>query len=197
MITKRSYFKGDIQIANATDTAPSSNLIGNAKELNYFIARYEREVLVKLLGLKLYNEFKTQFDVGIDEQWTLKTTADQKWKDLLNGSEYTYNGNDYSWKGLIYSDMNAEPDTSIMAYYIYSKFIEVDELRHSGVGFAKDQAQNSEIQLGRSKWAYAYNEFVMMSGSLRQFIYASNRLIEDTYLDYGPERFQFVNRFGL
>lgn len=196
MITKRTYFKGDIQIANATDTAPSSNLIGNAKELDYFIARYDREALVHLLGLELYNEFKLQFDVGIGG-WTLKPTADPKWKDLLNGSTYTYNGKPQYWSGLIYSDTDGVPDTSIMAYYIYSKFIEADELRHTGVGFAKDQAQNANVQLGRSKWAFAYNEFVKMSHDLRYFITVSNRMTPNTYIGYRSKCFEYVNRFGL
>ena len=204
MITTRSYYKGDIQIANANDTAPTSNLLGNAKLLPLDIARYEREVLLKCFGVSLYNAFKAQFDVNpTTGQWTLKSGADAKWEELLYGKEYTYNGKDCIWRGLVYSDVSETPDTSLLAYYVYSKFIEQDEINHTGVGFAKDQAKNATIQLGRSKWAYAYNRFVdLVQGcgvekGLYDFIRESNSIAEDTYPEWKGETFNYVNRFGL
>ena len=204
MITTRSYYKGDIMIANANDNAPTSNLLGNAKVLDLDIARYEREVLTKCFGISFYNAFKAQFDInettGI---WTLKSGADAKWEELLNGKEYTYNDKDCVWRGIVYSDAGETPNTSFLAYYVYSKFVQQDEINHTGVGFVKDQAKNATIQTGRSKWAYAYNRFVdLVQGcgiekSLYDFIRESNELNKDTYPDWKGETFEYVNRFGL
>lgn len=184
MITSRSDFRGDIQIANADDVAPMSNLIGNAQYLDDAIQKYEREVLIKLLGLGLYNEFIEQFDQSI-EPWQLLPTADVKWKNLLDGTEYLRHGTDVEFVGL----------KKIVPYYIYFKFIEEDELRHTGVGFVKDEAKNARVQLGRSKWAYACNKFVDYSYHVHGYL----SYFRDDYPKWRRRRHQFahVNRFGL
>lgn len=184
MITSRSDFKGDIQIANADDVAPMSNLIGNAQYLDDAIQKYEREVLIKLLGLELYNEFKSQFDQTVNP-WQLLPDVDAKWKNLLNGTEYLHFGHWNEFQGL----------KKIIPYYIYAKFIEEDELRHTGVGFAKDEANNARMQLGRSKWAYAYNTFVTDAYHVHEYL-SYHKSIFPTWIAR-RFRFKYVNRFGL
>ena len=182
MITSRSDFKGDILIANADDIAPFSNLIGNAAYLDDAIERYERECLTILFGIEMYNEFMLQFDQTVTP-WVLLPDSEQKWKDLLNGATY--------------DNCHFEGVKKAIPYYIYAKFIEEDELRHTGVGFVKDDANNARIQSGRSKWAYAYNTFVQKAYGCNRFLNHHKVINLATYPYWRHRRFEYVNRFGL
>lgn len=217
MIVTRSYFKGEIQVANSQKKAPNSNLLGNSLSLDQFIARYERVILTKLLGYDLYKSFSDQFDVSAAGVWTLKTGIDAKWGDLLNGKEYVENGINVKWQGLIFKDgtTNDGIDQSLIAYYVYSKFIEATEFNHSGVGMQSEASKNSTRVNARAKVANAFNTFYMMacgytydydgllsylSGdykTLYQFITDMNALDSATYPNWSPTSFELTNRYGL
>jgi len=81
----RSYFIGELNIAGS-DRAPVQEVI------DWFIAKYEPELLRRLLGVNLYNAFIT----GLQE-----SSPDARWTDLLNGKEYTYGGITKRWRGII------------------------------------------------------------------------------------------------
>ena len=221
MITTGEYFKGEIAISNAQDNAPNSNLLGNGLSLNQFISRYEPDVLTRLFGYSLYKVFSEQFDISpTTGLWTLKTGADTKWSDLLNGKDYTLGGIDVKWQGLIFKDgtVNDGLDQSLISYYVYCKFIEDTELTHSGVGMQSELSKNSERANARSKVATAFNSFYGLaigsycniynyydgyfnnSGyrSLYDFISDMNALDSTTYPNWNPTtRFELENRYGL
>lgn len=223
MITTRSYFKGEIAIANAADKAPNSNLLGNGLSLDQFIARYERDVLTRVLGYDLYKLFSDQFDVSASTGlWTLKTGADAKWGELLTGKQYTLSGVEVKWQGLIFKDgtINNGIDQSLIAYYVFSKFIEATEFSHSGVGMQAELSKNSIRADARSKVANAFNSFYDLaigdghyyndvyyfdthynnSGyrSLYDFIGDMNALDSATYPNWCPTTsFKLENRYGL
>ena len=222
MITTRSYFKGEIAIANAADKAPNSNLLGNGLSLDQFIARYERDVLTRVLGYDLYKLFSDQFDKPQSGKWTLKTGADAKWGELLNGKEYTLSGVNVKWQGLVFKDgtINNGIDQSLISYYVYSKFIEATEFTHSGVGMQSELSKNSERANARSKVADAFNSFYDLaigensyynsyqyfdsyfnnSGyrSLYDFISDMNDLDSTTFPNWCPTtNFKLENRYGL
>lgn len=206
MITTRSYFWGNIQIANAEDTAPNSNLLGNSSLLQDFINKYERELLVRLFGIEMYTEFSAQFDVDpTTKEWTIKTSADQKWKDLLNG--VTYDGK--RWNGLI-QDVEGSK-TSFIANYVYCKFVEATGIEHAGVGFTVTESKNAIRVSGASLWANAWNEMVVrLQGNCSLYpwsdLYSKNDIPLFAYLNdksddfpdwQQPAYFEFKNRFGL
>ena len=223
MIITRSYFKGEIQISNAEDKAPNSNLLGNGLSLDQFIARYERDILTRLFGYDLYKLFSDQFDVSASTGlWTLKSGADAKWGELLNGKEYTLNGVNAKWQGLVFKDgtINSGIDQSLIAYYVYSKFIEATEFTHSGVGMQSELSKNSERVNARSKVANSFNSFYDLaigeghyyndyyyfdshfnnSGyrALYDFIRDMNDLDSATYPNWCPTtNFKLENRYGL
>jgi hypothetical protein len=207
MITSSSYYKGKIAIANAQDTAPNSNLLGNRASLNESIEKYERDVLVKLFGYDLFKLFKAEFDIDATTGvWTIKTGTAQKWKDLLTGKEYTLNGVNVTWKGLIFSEggANNKVDQSLLANYVYAKWIEDNEVNHSGVGFINEIPKGAIQVSNRSKWANALNEFykLVVKGSngvrsLYQFLGDMNALDSTTYPNWVGEDFKLVNRYGL
>ena len=221
MITTRSYFKGEIAISNAENLAPNSNLVGNGLSLDQFIARYERDVLTRLFGYDLYKLFSEQFDISASTgNWTLKTGADAKWNELLNGKEYTLSGVKVKWQGLIFKDgtINNGIDQSLIAYYTFGKFIEATEFSHSGVGMQSELSKNSERANARSKVADSFNSFYQLavgsyynnyqyfdsyynnSGyrSLYDFISDMNALDAATYPNWCPTTvFKLENRYGL
>ena len=205
MITTRSYFVGKIQIANAEDSAPNSNLLGNASMLQDFINIYERELLIKLFGHQMYADFVTQFDIDPTTQdWTIKADADQKWKDLLNGVVYDDNGTSKNWKGLIQEV--GVTKTSFIANYVYCFFLEETELPHSGVGFVVPESKNAKRVSARSHIVRAWNEMVLdvQGVSCEPWDYDNSNVPLSVYLkdnpfdDYEePEVFEFKNRFGV
>lgn len=205
MIVTRSYFVGRLQIANAEDSAPNSNLLGNASMLQDFINIYERELLLHLFGFQMYAEFSSQFDIDpVSQDWNLKAGADQKWKDLLNGSIYSSNGAEKNWKGLIQKIGNTK--TSFIANYIYCNFLAETELPHSGVGFVVPKPKNAVRVSAASHIARAWNEMVLrIQGNCGpEQEYSSIDVPLSVYLKDNPIEgqitvpdFRFVNRFGI
>ena len=200
--------------------------LGNGISLEIFISRYERDILVRLLGFALYKEFSEQFDVNVSTgAWVLKTGADVKWKELLNGKEYVVNDELQSWKGLVFVDGvgNLAIHQSLIAYYVYKKFIEATEFNHSGVGMTAEQAKNS-IRVGsQAKVAQAHNDFYILSfgnsmygqndlnyeglnsymigdgyRSLYEFLEDANNAVPATYKNWKPSYgLKLEDRFGL
>lgn len=222
MITTGEYFVGEILVSNALDKAPNSNLLGNGLSLKQFIARYEPDVLTRLFSYSLYKLFSDQFDKPQSGQWTLKSGVDAKWDELLNGKEYQIGGVDVKWQGLVFKDgtVNEGIEQSLIAYYVYGKFIEATEFTHSGVGMQTELSKNSDRANARSKVAMAFNSFYDLaigegtyyndvyyfdchynnSGyrSLYDFLRDMNALDNTTYPNWNPTtNFKPENRYGL
>jgi len=227
MITSSIYYKGDIHIPNVVNPSPGVNDISNDSELKFFISEYEREVLIKLLGYNLYKEFSEQFDVDVNGQWTIKPAADQKWKDLLNGKEYTIDTVTYNFRGLIFSEGlgNSLINRSLLSYYVYYNFLSHDVDNYSSVGVQTETAKNatrvSAIPKAVNAWSKFYSLAVGnynqpyyitnssgMTGidwfgcddgerSLYEFINDINLQTPDTYADWKPQRLENINQFGI
>lgn len=223
MITNDSYYKLDIYIPNVVNDEPEVNDISNNTELQNAMSQYEREALQYLLGYNLYNEFSNQFDIDADDNWTIKASADQKWLDLLNGTTYTIDGVNYTWRGLIYKDGNL--DKSLLAYYVYYYFLANDVDHYSSVGVETETAKNATRVSAIAKAVKAWHNFYIQSvghyntpayvtnssgcvgidwfgsdnsaRSLYQFIRDTNNQTPDTYEDWQPTMFKDINQFGL
>lgn len=206
-IITRSYFDGIALIANATDSDPDKNLLGNANQLDNYIRKYEREVLIKCLGYPLYKIFLQQFTVDANGHHILSGGALAKWGQLLNGYEYTIGIKTYNWRGLVFSDTIAGSEVyqqSLIAYYVYAQFVYHTEYQHSGIGFQSEEAKNAKRVSARAKYVGAMNEFYKLASSdmktersLRQFIKDRNGQDPTLYPDWEMESIKPVNRFGL
>ena len=79
MYLDSTYFIGELALPNVTNTITGlnpSHMAGN-KSLDYFIAKYEREFLIKVLGFELFEEFTAGLKENpIPEKW-------QRLKDKL------------------------------------------------------------------------------------------------------------------
>lgn len=131
MIVNATYFKGEIYLSQVGTGA--STRVNNNDRLQSFIEKYEAEILKKALGRKLYNEFK----LALEDNGTLKVGVDQKWDNLLNGTEYEKGGVTYYWRGLV------DNNESLIAYYVYYKYVIANIEQQTTLGTVKAEAKNA------------------------------------------------------
>lgn len=116
---------------------------------------YETEILKKLLGSDLYEDFKT----GLEE-----TTILDKWTDLRDGKDFTPDNYDFniSFGGL----------KNMTLYYIYSKHI-LNDLENSPFGSGEVDSKNvSHVarQRIKNKSNKIYAEFLNRYKIAQKFI---------------------------
>jgi len=111
-----TYFVGEINIPQASsDTALAQAII-----------QYEKEILIQLLGYKLYSLMIVACPLGVPSG---------VYVDLVEGAEFTHSfgGVDYTlkWEGLKNTELQ-----SLIAYYVFFKFVERDITRLYGTGIS-------------------------------------------------------------
>ena len=211
MILDRSYFVNDIFLANIADTGPSSNTDGPGLVLDKYIKELEQEALELCLGYKLCKDFLAAFENGI-----LPVSADQKWKDLLNGVEYSDGDETVKWDGLKYS-VNEIPK-SPLAYYVFFHFLQRGS--NTAIGEVRELPKNAEPESYIPKAVRSWNKFhKYIIGSYNQTSYiithngvgvdwygcnSGKRALyqflwdkKDTYPDWQPTLFEEMNEFGI
>ena len=112
-----TYFVGEINIPQAsTDTS-----------LAQAITQYEKEILIQLLGYKLYTLLIADLVNGIPQT--------DIYVDLVNGAEFDleFEGNTITlkWEGLKNTALQ-----SLIAYYVFFKYVERDVSRYYGTGMS-------------------------------------------------------------
>ena len=112
-----------------------------------FIVKYERELLIDVLGITLYNELNTALaDLP---------NADIKWQNLVNGVEYVKDSVTYRFDGL----RGFEKD-SLVSFYVFCKYMENDESYYSTTGVTKSNAQNANNFTPTRKYLDAWYIFL-------------------------------------
>lgn len=141
-VIDNTWFKYDLAIPNAI---PMPSIVGdtvnNADGINDFIAAAEESLLLNALGLTIYNGLKNALD-DIEN-------ADQKWKDLVNGLEY----DGKVWEGL-------RSPKSLIAYYVYSEYLNQNSSFFTTHGVEKPRSENSENVTPFYKIAGSWQTFV-------------------------------------
>lgn len=113
-----TYFVGEINIPN---------IAANATSLAQAIGQYEKEILIDLLGYKLYSLLVTDCtgEGGVP--------VTQIYLDLVNGAEFTHTFSGVEttlkWNGL-----KNTAKQSLIAYYVYFKYVEREVTHLSGTG---------------------------------------------------------------
>jgi hypothetical protein len=101
-LINNTYFVGDIALPNLDEVTNTFQVL---------MDRYETEILQRLLGFQLHKEFIA----------ALADTPAQKWIDLRDGAEFTFDfcGNTVTqkWNGLINS-----AKISLISYYVYYQY---------------------------------------------------------------------------
>jgi hypothetical protein len=115
-----SYFVGEITIQNYSATA-------QVAPIAQAITQYEKEILISLLGYKLYSLLVADC-TGVGG-----VPVTQKYIDLVNGAEFThsFNGEDITlkWEGLKNTNK-----LSLIAFYTYYKYVERNVTHLAGSG---------------------------------------------------------------
>ncbi len=154
MIIDATYFIGEVSIPNTGATAVS-------QQLNFFIEKYERELMGSILGKQLYDDLLA----GL----ALTPTVDQKWLDLKKGVVYTdLNGRETYWKGLVTQSPSAKE--SLIAQYVYYWFVRNNATQTSGIGEVKAGSENAVNVSPAFKMVQAYNAMVCWSQELIRFL---------------------------
>lgn len=92
ILTLEHFQKGARKLPNAV-AAP--NGADNTADIQSYIDRFERDILIKGLGFELYDLVKNSY-TGT----TLNDNAEQRIKDLVNGISYEIDGLQVNWEGL-------------------------------------------------------------------------------------------------
>jgi len=125
-----TYFVKDINI-------PDSDY----SDIDSYIERYEKEILIKLLGYELW-KLVNAYD---------PTTSEQRIKDLVEGKEWTYSGNLIKWNGFKNDDK-----ISLIAYYVYYWYVRNKNVNFQTTGTQKAKNENSAaaspVQLLSQAW---------------------------------------------
>jgi len=200
-ILDTTYFQsGELFIPNSItvpDIQDGINMPDPEDELQSFIDKYEKILLVDVLGIVQYNEMMA------DEE------PDGKWFEFKNGKEY---GNKI-WTGI----------KPLIASYVYVKYAENDKSYYTGVGMERSNAKNSTSVNPTLKLTEVWNSFVEMYqgyfqcdwrylqpifyfegwdlGNFKNSTYASlNEFLKAFPDDYNTEyfkRYEVKNRWGL
>jgi len=137
MFIDSTYFVGGINIPNLVGTNSNTTALAQA------IAQYEEEILIDLIGYKLYSLLIADLDEN-------KAPQSQIYKDLVNGAEFTHSFAGVEtllkWKGL----KNASKQ-SLLAYYTFFKYVERDVTHLSGAGviLAKGEKGNRSSSVNK------------------------------------------------
>jgi len=220
MIIDKSYFKGNLRIPNVqTDLAPLGDRMGNQVDLDAYILQYEKELMTYALGYAAYKSFNDSFNVD----GSLKPGAEQRWKDLIDGKEYTNpNGDLVKWDGLRYTLGSFK--YSLIADYVFSKFLNDHSRTFSGTGMVKEGASGATVESSIPRVAESWDTFIdKYQGNSTESGYprliqkegligidwssdfdASNitlyRFLSDNDADYSDAKFSFfgrINSFGI
>lgn len=148
-LVDNTYFENrELFIPNNTDL--NAEPVGTASaqsELDAMIIKYERELMINALGVTLYDELVT----AINDL----PGADQKWKDLVTGRNYTIDSKVYRWDGL-----RGFSKQSLVAFYVYTQYLVNDEMSYTTVGVVQNEANNAEVGDYTSKYIKARNSFL-------------------------------------
>ena len=163
MIINNTYFKGDIYLPHAKPGITDSITDVEAKVLD-FIDQYEAECLEECFGNRLALEFFSNLD---DTEPTLiKSGADAKWDELLNGKAYTNpSGDEVVWKGIrrvttsLGSANSLVYDKSFLAQYVYFFYESNAHITRTNAGNAKIKSANAEMATHSQKSVKAWREF--------------------------------------
>lgn len=147
-ITDFTYYTGKKFIPNINNlNTEIAGVPNSGNDLQLFIDKYERQLLIDFLNIDLYNELNTALDD--------LPNADVKWRNLVEGVEYTKDSKKYRFDGL-----RGNEKDSLVAYYVFCKYLENDESYYSTTGTIKADAANSNNFTPTRKYQFSWYEFL-------------------------------------
>ena len=182
MFIDNTYFVGEINIPNAEK---------NTTSIQQAINQYEKEILIMLLGYKLYSLLIA------DCTGEGNVPVTQKYMDLVNGAEFTQiiNGDTVTlkWEGFT----NAIKQ-SLVAYYVYYKYVEREVTHLSGVGTILTPSNKGVRASSENKMINAWEKMRLLYGvvpsSIRNRIQDPIKMYGFDYVfNYDGSAYNFLN----
>lgn len=143
-----TYLTGKLKIANVGEYTGAETI-----NIDNYIDKFARQFLQETLGYVLFKDLDSNITAG-----ALDAGAPQKWKDLVNGVEYTKDGETYYWRGLLHTEGVFKE--SILARYVYLNYFE--NYMKSENGLAILSAKNADAINPTQHLVEVYNDFVEM-----------------------------------
>jgi hypothetical protein len=150
MIINAQYFQSkELYIPNAVAQPSIGSVSPSALvQLENEIESIEQSLLLDALGYAQLTELMAQFEANGD--W--KPTADQKWKDLVDGKE--------NWRGLRYTVGTQK--RSLIAYYVFFHYLGTDYQTYSTTGMQIAESENAVRNDPSIKQVTIWNKFIAM-----------------------------------
>lgn len=190
MITDATYYTiGGLKIPNAVNGnagAPNNAL---ASDLDFIIVKYERPLLIGAIGGKRYLELESAME---DLE-----NADEKWKNLVNGTNYEKDGLTFIWDGL-----RGDNKDSFVANYVYCHYLRFDEIQYSSTGMTILGVKNGDNASFLPKYVSSWNSFLRGYQGEGANPVSLEKFLADHESDYPLDGHVFkkhspVNRFGI
>lgn len=134
-----------------------SDTVDAPEALNTFITRTEQEILRKLLGSVLYNEFITAIVIDIDaDPLVMKDDADieQKWLDLRDGADYIINEDTDDEETFRYDGIK-----NFMIPYVFSEWLGANHDHLTAMGNSLASVENAQMISPAKRMVKAYSVF--------------------------------------
>jgi len=128
---------------------------GINEQVNAYIDSCAPKLLTNALGTSLFADLNSQITDG-----ELNDDADQKWKDLVNGVEYTKDDKTYVWRGLVYE--NGLFKESLLTPYVWCEWYRDNLTTMTGVGQVQLQAKNADVVNHKPLLVKNWNTFLEM-----------------------------------
>lgn len=194
------YFIGPINIPNAGTGGPLDS------QLKYFIQNMEVKFLRSALGIPLYNAFTVALGLNADGDYDKVTdgladvSVEQRFKDLLNGKEYTDMSNrTQKWMGFISLSDGSRPFIqSPIAHYVYFYFMRENANPTTTIGVVQPSAENSLVVSPRQKLSTVWNQMREQIEALVSYLENNQSVYTEwTYRDgiEAKDKFRFLNPF--
>lgn len=122
-------------------------------DLEIIIDKYVRSLLRGALGNILFKDLDSNIANGV-----LKDTAPDKWKNLVNGVEYTKDEVVYNWPGLIQTEGTFK--NSILAKFVYFYWLKDSVSLLTGTGEKNITAEGAIGSNSTQKLVTVWNSFI-------------------------------------
>ncbi|MBT3206945.1 MAG: hypothetical protein HN347_01210 [Bacteroidetes bacterium] len=155
-----SYFTGSILIPNLTYGAVSPAVYGS--DILQAIVQYEADILTQLLGYSLYKLLLADLDGDGNPQT-------ERFTNLIDGAEFTndYIGTDQTLK---WNGFRNTAKISLIAYYVFYKYVERNANQMSVVGNTDLKSEDSDKVSPIRKMTDAFYEMRKLYGIIPPYI---------------------------
>lgn len=149
MIVNKTYFTGRLNIPNVNQNTVNNDLISNNDRLDMVIRESAIKYLSDVFGFLISKTILEQ----LENDGTVKATAEQKYKDLIDGNGSDWLGLRFEVNGIKYSQI---------ANYVYCNYLQQNEQKLTNIGVTQDNSEKSSVVSSWNKYSDSWREMMAM-----------------------------------